>query len=372
MNFSQRVAAISAVVLVTVLGVMAGMSLRQQWSGVEANQRNELAAVSLMLRSSLARTGSFALAEAEMVARQPEVARAAAAQDRQALTARLKDGFAYLKAETGVEIFQFQTADLKILLRVHDPARFGDDVANSRPIVVTANRSRRGQRGIEFGPTGLLTLRGVAPVIDDGQLVATAEIGFDLKPILQSVKAATGAEAAIVLSAAMTGRPAAERQSFGDLYLYDSTDNRLFGRLFTSTAVTLAKDAVQLDSELDGEIHGMIVEPLLDYSGRMIGGIVAAKNFTAPTRAFRRNAGVLLFVALCGLMIGYGVIVVSVRAFVARPLAALADYAEARTGAGDERPPPAGGSADIDRIARVLVASRSMPAAPGGSSREAA
>lgn len=365
MGFTRRLALITTPVLLVTLAVMLALSLHSQWEEMRRAETNELAAVSLMLRSSLDRTGAVALAEAQILARQPEIAAAIAAQDRQALVSRLQSSFAYLKAETGVQIFQFHTAALRLLVRIHDPSRFGDD-SSSRPMVVAATRQLRGQAGLEIGPTGWLTLRGIAPVLQGEGLAGTAEIGFDLIPILQAVKEATGAEVAVVLSSAVTGGPPRDAQS-GDLALHGSTDDTLFKRLFADASISLAKDTVQTDREIDGEFYGVTVQPLLDYSGRMIGGVVTAKDFSAAQRAFRRHALILLFVGFCGLVICHSIILVSVRALVSDPLAALAQYVEGLARGTMAPIPPIGGAAEANKVARAVAdLSRKAGAADAG------
>ena len=109
------------------------------------------------------------------------------------------------------------------------------------------------------------------------KLIGTAEIGFALRPLLQSVKASSGAEVAIFTSAAMTlGQCGGSGGS--DLQLKDSTDSRIFEAIATSPAFRLARDSLQFETTINGERWGVVVEPLLDFSGRMIGGTPRAQT----------------------------------------------------------------------------------------------
>jgi hypothetical protein len=238
---------------------------------MRAAQRSETNGVAQMIRYSMERASFFALAKAEMVARQQDVIQAMATRDRPALVDRLGDTFAYLRAEAGIEVMQFHQADFHILVRLQDPRRYGDDVSMDRPMVVAAVNSRRSQRGLEIGPTGYLALRGAVPVVRDQTFLGVAEIGVAVNSLLQSVKQATGAEVGVVLSNAMTS---AGGGGGNDVTVRGSTNAALFSALTAAPAFRMAREAIHLEISLDGTRHAVVVEPLLDFSGRMIGAVV--------------------------------------------------------------------------------------------------
>ena len=355
MDFSRRLALSALAIFALFYAAICAVSLRFQEDSLRKFEAGELSAVSLLVHSSLARAGATATAEAQMVARQSAVVEAMAAKDKAALIRLLQDSHAYLKSQTGVSVFGIQSADLKTIVRLHDLGRDGEDVSTSRPIVVTANRSRQDQTGIEIGSTGILALRGVVPVMKGSDLVGTAEIGFELEPLLRSVKAASGADIAVVLSSAMTGVSTGDNRTGGDLVLSDSTDSRLFGQLIASSSLRLAREPLQVEATVDGEDYGISIDPLQDYSGRMIGGVVGARSFSSVHRDAVRDGYFVLFLAFCGLVICYSVLVVAIRAFVMRPLAALNDYVDelAKNNLDIETPAPSG-TREFARLAKSV------------------
>ena len=357
MDFSRRLSLAVLAILTLFYAAICATSLRNQSESLRKFEAGELSAVSLLMRASLARAGATATAEAQIIGRQIPVVEAIAAGNKDALVRLLQDTHAYLKAQTGVSVFGIQSADLRTIVRLHDLGRDGEDVSASRPMVVTANRSRQDQTGIEFGTSGLLALRGVVPVMKGGTLVGTAEIGFELEPLLRSVKAASGADIAVVLSTAMTGVSAGDGRSSGDLVLSDSTDTRLFGQLISSSSLRLAREPLQLQAQVDGEDYGISIDPLQDYSGRMIGGIIGARNFSAAHREASRDVFFVLFLAFCGLVVCYSIVVVSIRAFLMRPLSALNDYVDALgKGEVDLKTPSPGGTDEFARLSRSVAA----------------
>jgi HAMP domain-containing protein len=359
MGIAARLSLITAFILAAVLGGMFLLMLNVERQSLGARQQAELSAVGLLMRETLDRTSGFALSQAETLARQPEVRQALIERDRMGLSRRLADTFAFLRGEMGVEVMQFHQDDFRMLLRMQDVTRFGEDASVSRPIVVAANRGRRSQRGVEIGPTGVLALRGVAPVVQGETLIGTAEVGLALAPLLQSIKSATGAEVAVVLAAGLSGP--SQRQA--DVAVYASTDSLIFASLIASPDFRLARDRVQFEAEASSERYAVVAEPLLDFSGRMIGAVVGARPAGAAVRAFDRTVLILAFSALAGVVVAYSVLKISINALLIRPLEALAERAE-RLAAGEVTTTPVGGAQEIMRAAKAfeVLAARKEPA----------
>lgn len=370
MAFSTRLSLILAAVLAVLLGALSTLAMLAAQRDLVARQRSELGTVGVLLRSTLDRTSAYALIQVEAMARQNELREAMAASNGPAVYDRFRETFDFLKAEAGLEIMQFQTAGLRTLIRLHDPSRVNDDVSAIRPIVVATNRARRGQRGIEIGPTGILALRGVAPVFRGTEFVGTAEIGFDLRPLLQGVKIGSGAEIAIFVSTAMTQN--AGRTGGADVVqLKDSTDSRLFTSIANTAGFRLGRDAIQFEAVVGADRWGVVIEPLLDFSGRMIGGMVGAKDFTALYATYRRDAMIFGFVALTGAIVAFSIVMVSLRAFILGPLQMVTDYAEkAEASPTPPEPPKLGGAREVRRALaafHTLATRRAEPADPDKS-----
>jgi methyl-accepting chemotaxis protein len=77
-----------------------------------------------------------------------------------------------------VEQVQFHTPPGTSFLRVHNPLEFGDDLTQTRPFVVLANKEQKVVSGLEKAAGGY-GLRGVVPVRWKDQLIGTVEVGLD-------------------------------------------------------------------------------------------------------------------------------------------------------------------------------------------------
>lgn len=107
----------------------------------------------------------------------PDVVSAFAAGDRQRLSAAALPLFAEVKKQ-GISQVQFHLPPATSFLRLHQPAKFGDDLSSIRSTVVEANRDRKAVYGLEEGVSGW-GIRAVVPVSVNGKHIGTVEYGAD-------------------------------------------------------------------------------------------------------------------------------------------------------------------------------------------------
>jgi len=291
----------------------------------EVDQRDraaQMVAASQAVTAALEQAGRFALAQAEMQARRADVAAALAAGDATALMGLSAAGYEYLNTQAGVNIYGYHTADMRYLLRVHRKrvGSDGDDISRRRPMVLSANKSRQPQLGLEIGVTGIPAVRGITTVQRDGQFVGTMEVGMDLLPIIERIKVAINADVAVILSQSLAGMQASKDSGevFGDLILSASTDNALFARLLQAKAVPVTRDTRIVQAQVHGVNHSVVIQPLTDFSGRVVGSLVAVKDFSAQQAQIRQTRTDLTVAALCGGVLAFVLFAVLCRASVAR------------------------------------------------------
>ena len=143
--------------------------------------------------------GQQAVMQSEFVARLPMVQQKFSEADRVGLLAIVDDAFQHLKSEFGVKQFQFHKPPAESFLRVHKPAKFGDDLSSFRHTVTAVNADRKSLHGIEKGVAGL-GIRGVTPVFNNGQHVGSVEFGLSLgEELLADFKAQNNVEARILI-----------------------------------------------------------------------------------------------------------------------------------------------------------------------------
>ena len=145
----------AATALFAVLGAMwiiAGIIDR-------ADQR-ELRSHYDALQSRIAEESHRAAAMSAVVAAMPATQEAMAKQDRETLVRLFGPVFTAIKSDYGVDQFQFHVPPATSYLRVHQPAKFGDDLSGFRKTVVVANQDRKVVVGLEGGmPTATFQLR---------------------------------------------------------------------------------------------------------------------------------------------------------------------------------------------------------------------
>ena len=129
------------------------------------------------LQSLLHDEARRAAAMSAVVASIPQVQQAMAEGDRAQLLSLFGDGLEALRAQYGVAQFQFHSPPAIAFLRVHMPAKYGDDLSAFRKTVVQANATDKPVFGLEGGVAGL-GIRGVVPIDHKGRHVGTVEFGL--------------------------------------------------------------------------------------------------------------------------------------------------------------------------------------------------
>lgn len=135
------------------------------YRNMESIVRNDLEAVFTSTRMGLA-----------SVVNMPEVQQAFAQRDREKLLQLTMPIFAEAKKE-GIEQFQFHLAPAISFLRLHQPAKYGDDLSSFRATVVQCNNTKQTVAGLEEGKGGF-GFRVVTPVFYQGRHVGSAEYGM--------------------------------------------------------------------------------------------------------------------------------------------------------------------------------------------------
>lgn len=359
MTLDRSLSLVTAVLfgLILTIGsvVVVGSGDRQ----LTLSKMGEMQATALLLTSSMAQAASLSATHADSMAKDPLVISLMKAGDREGLTRLLQPAYEALASEAGVNMLHFHTPDIKSFLRVQDPKNFGQDLSTIRPMILAANRSRVLQKGLEVGLAGL-SLRAVAPIVDGETLVGTVEVGVEIKSLIELAKSASGADFALFLSPAMTGftpKGAAPSKDLAGLSIEAATDTALFQTLYDRREIGLSREPVQGLAVIDGKRFGTFAQPLLDYSGRMIGTILIARDFSDLDSGFRRAVATATIATLVGMIAAFSVVMVAVRAMVIRPLRDLAEHAEAvAAGTATEVVPQEDGLEDYRRLQRAVAA----------------
>lgn len=311
LGFRLVIAAATTAVIAATFAAMLALQFSELDELATADRATRMRAASQALTSAMDQAGRFALAQAETIARRTAVQKALAANDRAALTALSTGTWDYLRDQTGVTIFGYHSADMRYLLRVHKPESFGDDISVQRPMVLAANKTRRAQVGLEIGVSGIVGVRGVTVVRDGDTFAGTMEVGLDLQPILDRVKTVTNTDLAVVLSRSLAGLDG--KGAGGDLTIAASTDQSRFTELLRSGAVRIARETEVRSIPLDGVGGALLVQPLVDFSSRLVGDLVLVASFPEQATQARRMRTDLVTAATVGGILAF--VLFSVLAF---------------------------------------------------------
>lgn len=112
---------------------------------------------------------------------------ALAQKDRALLLERSAPLFDTLKKKYAITHLYFSDSARVNILRVHQPARFGDTI--DRVTTLQAQRNRQTSYGVELGPFGTFTLRLATPWFDkEGRMLGIVELGMEIDHVLHRVQ----------------------------------------------------------------------------------------------------------------------------------------------------------------------------------------
>jgi methyl-accepting chemotaxis protein len=199
LNISQKILLpVTGGLLLAVL-LLTAYNIYVQSTMVTAEEEQRLQIYYATFLEKLRDRGEIALGLATAIAGEPEVQRIFAAGDRQALLDTLSETYQTLVDRVEVYQAQFHLPPATSFLRMHKPEKFGDDLSAIRKTIVAVNQTRQPVTGLEGGAVGY-GIRGVVPVIVDGEHIGAFEVGmaFD-EQILHTFKDDYGAELAVFL-----------------------------------------------------------------------------------------------------------------------------------------------------------------------------
>ncbi|MCB1773643.1 MAG: methyl-accepting chemotaxis protein [Gammaproteobacteria bacterium] len=235
-------------------------------AGFQTAEQRELHALHDSVVAEIEALGQQALAGSALVSGIPEVQQAMKAGDRDRLAAMFVPAFPMLKDAYQVRQFQFHLPPATSFLRVHKPAKFGDDLSGFRKTVVEANTARKPVKGLEIGVAGL-GVRGVMPIAADGTHVGTVELGMSFgQAFFDSYSQRHGVRLSMHLL--RNGK----LQPFASTFATESPlpTDRL--------AEALSGDAL-VDVATVGELElGVYTDVVRDFSGNVVGVLTVGKD----------------------------------------------------------------------------------------------
>lgn len=308
-------------------------------SSVEADRFKTMQAIA---ENALRDAENRALGRAELIADMPTVQRLFAAGDRVGLLAELQKAFADQKARHGVDQAQFHTPPATSFLRLHDPETFGDDLTETRPMVVTANRDKQPLKGIAIARNGP-AIFGIAMMNDaTGKHVGSFEIGMSLAPVLANIKSAYGMDLAffvleeplVQFAKGVDKERLGEQNRVGKYIRFETTNTDLMAALAGPEDVAVVNEPVTYVREVGGLTHGVVLLPVNNAVGTTLGLIAISGDFSSSRAAVNVTLIYQAVVGLVAFLLLAGFVIIVIRGFLLRPLEVLTDHFDAlHTGA---------------------------------------
>ena len=356
-SFGVSMLIVLAVVIPSLMLVINGLIGR----AVERQAATQFDILRGMIEAETERAASMA----RLVSLMPEVGRAMAAGDREALAGTFVPGFKTLAGAHGIEQMQFHLPPATSLLRVHQPAKFGDDLSSFRQTVVEANARKQAVTGLEKGVAGL-GLRAVMPVGLDGRHLGTIEFGTSVgQPLVDRFKKRCP-DCDLTL---FTAKPQGGFAAFAStLAAKGATAEAVTSAADLQTALSGRHSLHRLDR--DGRPKAVLVAALSDYSGAPA-AVLELMIDVGELQASQVNAMLVAALALVVALVLAIAMLLFINRTVTRPLVAITGVMD-QLAAGDTEVtvPRAVGGDEISQMARAVAVFRDSMARTEELSRQ--
>ncbi len=131
-NINLKILTPLIVALLLTSGVLTIMNVTAQTKAIEQTEQQQVQNVYQAFLDSVQMRGQMAVAMATLVSGMPDVQRAFAAQNREALIDLLHTAYLTLDKEIGVPQAQFHLSPATSFLRLHKLNKYGDDLSAFR------------------------------------------------------------------------------------------------------------------------------------------------------------------------------------------------------------------------------------------------
>ncbi len=345
MTFRRHAVAVLSFVAVATIVVSSAVTHALFDELTTAVEQGNFELMEATVESKLRNTESRAHSRASMVADTPSVRRLFAARDREGLLADMSELFRVQQEQFGAAQMHFHVPPAVSFLRMHDPEHNGDSLTY-RPMVVAVNQDWAPRHGAYIGRSGP-AIAAVVPVKDlEGHPVGTVEIGLDWGPVLDDLKESFGLDATFFVleepirtnSTGVTGNALDPQNRVGSYLKWYSTNWSLTQELVTGDDLGAATEVITYSREASGAPYGVVLHPIRDGAGEMLGVIAVARDFSATRASAGRTLVWQCLIALFASIVMIGAIAIVVRGLLLRPLAALnARFTELAQGKRDAK-----------------------------------
>ena len=159
-------------------------------------------------------------------------------------------------------------ANVHSFLRAWKPKKFGDDLSSFRKTIVNVKATKKPLVAIELGRAGLV-LRGLAPIIEDGEYLGSVEFMQGLNSIVKTERKEYGYEVVIVMknSYLSTATALKSAQKVGEYTL--AVKPKVVDKEFLDDLKNI--DISKTDTYMLTDKYFIVSEPIVDFSNNIVG-----------------------------------------------------------------------------------------------------
>ncbi|MFA6061868.1 MAG: ATP-binding protein [Gallionella sp.] len=310
--FKRNILSLFAAVLVLLLGTFSLSAIWWEKNNFNDSLARQQISAGLNYQSAVEQEADMLSATLDTIKLNETIKQAFATGNRDTLLHATQPLFEILKRDHNITHFYFITPERINLLRVHQPARYGDLI--NRHTLRSAQSQHALAYGVEIGPIGTLTLRAVTPWFDGGHLLGYVELGKEIENVARDIKPALHADVTVLLDKSRLNRHDWEEgmrmlgrqpdwEQFPDSVLITSTmshipdvaKNYIKGWRGNSTG-----QSQQIADGTNGTRLGMTSSPILDAASNQVGVLLVIEDVTLTSQTMHRH--LLYLVAACLLL----------------------------------------------------------------------
>ena len=182
-------------------------------------------------------------------------------------------------------------ANVHSFLRAWKPDKFGDDLKGFRHTIVNVKNNKKPIVAIELGRAGLV-LRGLAPVMEDGEYLGSVEFMQGLNSIVKAAKKDKGYDVIVLLDNKYlsTAKQLKEMPKVGNFSLAVRED--VADKNFLSELSSIKPDDtknIQTSRE-----YLVVSEPISDFSGNIVGYAVVGEKLSRVNTILEQSESALV------------------------------------------------------------------------------
>jgi methyl-accepting chemotaxis protein len=304
-----------AVVLHTI-----NSSIRQIHHNIYKNERNAMEALfysQILNLKEAALTNSFSLAN------NGAIVHSLKSGNREAAINALKKTSQQFKIYSRYKDAKIHLHDSQInsFVRLWELSRFGDSLSDFRNTLVSVKQDRKPIGAVEVGVAGML-MRGISPIVDNGEYLGSIEVMFSLDNLFASSPDSSMSVAIFVDQNSLRDSQSLPNKIYSEHYLLESAQNSFSKQLIEQ----LKQKNITKTGFTDSHLY--ISMPVQDHSLNTVGYVVIAKNLRLIQSSVAETKSALYFqLMIVGIVIlfVFSILYFTLQRFLIKPLKSISN-----------------------------------------------